>query len=544
MLRKHVLPAASVALTIASLGCDLSPMAPDIVPDLKRVLAIEQVPVSVAASVQGPTCVAPGSVVSWWPGEDNFDDVAGTNPILRTSGVAFAPGVVGQGFRLDQGLGQPFMEIDDAPDLRLQKFTIDFWAQRFGPGQNPTVPDGNILLQKAVEDAGTQPGAPLSYTINWRPDDKIVASVFFEDDDGVPIIRLVGTSDHPFGLVVHVALTFDAATAIATLYVNGAPEATFDASGRPPVVYGGGSLVIGATFQFARNAGFPRSPDGIIDELEILDVALGAAQIQEIYQTNGACKVPQPDPEPEPEPEPEILLKDTFIRKDKAPKSGKSDDSAKSKSSKRSKKSGKSDRAPDNRHTNEGANPRLELSRDEQVLLAFDVGDDFDFSNVTSAQVILTIDPSLGSTGWGRRGRNAMIHPLRRDFVEGNGINTGPEAEQFRGTGEGATWVCAGDQDISNNKRDCSRRDRWQGARKRGRALDRVRITNDQTGTVSFDVTRDLKNGRTRWVIHVDGRKDSGIVFFSQEGAAVPSDAPQLVITTGGGGGTGGGGVR
>ena len=165
------------------------------------------------------------------------------------------------------------------------------------------------------------------------------------------------------------------------------------------------------------------------------------------------------------------------------------------------------------------------------MLLGFDLGDGYDFSNVTSARVILTIDPSVGSTGWGKRGKHAKIHPLRRDFEEGNGINTGPESGQFRGTGAGATWACSADQDISNDKLDCSRRDRSQGARRRGKTVDRVRITNDLTGTVTFDVTRNVQNGLTQWLIQVDGKKRGSIVFFSQEGAG---QAPQLVITTGG----------
>ena len=303
MLRKHTLLVATFALSMTLLGCELSLTGPDIVPDLpdlkdaKDAVAFEQLASVAAASVQGSTCVAPGSAVSWWPGEDNFDDVAGTNPIARTGGVAFEPGVVGQGFRFNQGLGQPFLEIDDSPSLRPATFTIDFWAQRFGAGQNNDA-FGNILVEKAIDD-GNLAGLILSYFIAWTQDDRIQAGVFFEDDAAVDI-RLVGSSVHPFGSVVHVALSFDGVT--ATLYVNGTAEDTYDASGRPPVAYGGGSVVIGATFPAARNAGFPRSPDGIVDELEIFNFALTSDQILQIYQTSGACKLPaEPDPEPEPE---------------------------------------------------------------------------------------------------------------------------------------------------------------------------------------------------------------------------------------------------
>lgn len=294
-MRKHAVPPAAVAFALTFLGCEQTATGPDLPRDLGPSLAIEGVSEFPTTSVLGGACIDSGSPVSWWPGEDNFDDVVDTNPIARSNGVTFAPGVVGQGFRINPFTlaGQSFMEIDDSPNLRPANFTIDLWAQRFCAGQNNNDHVGNILVQKAIEDNNLA-GLVLSYLIAWNQDDQIVAGVSFEDDVGAPV-QLVGTSVHPFGSVVHVALSFDGTT--ATLYVNGAAEATFDASGRPPVAYGGGSMVVGATFAAARNAGFPRSPDGIIDEVEIFDYALLPGQIQEIYDTEGACKVAEPEPE-------------------------------------------------------------------------------------------------------------------------------------------------------------------------------------------------------------------------------------------------------
>ena len=196
MLRKQTLLVVTLVLALTPLGCELSLTAPDIVPDLpdardaKDALAIEQMAPLAAATVQGPTCVAPGSAISWWPGEDTYDDVAGTNPIVRNSGVVFEPGVVGQGFRFNQGLGQPFLEIDDSPSLRPATFTIDFWAQRLSAGQNNDA-FGNILVEKAIDDASLA-GLGLSYFVSWTQDDRIQAGVFFEDDVAVDV-RLVGT---------------------------------------------------------------------------------------------------------------------------------------------------------------------------------------------------------------------------------------------------------------------------------------------------------------------------------------------------------------
>ena len=170
------------------------------------------------------------------------------------------------------------------------------------------------------------------------------------------------------------------------------------------------------------------------------------------------------------------------------------------------------------------------------MLVAFDVGD-LDFSTVTGARLILTIDPGFGSTGWRGKGGRAEISYLKTGFVEGNGINTGPVEDRVRGTGAGATYECSADTDIANNARDCVKEDRWKGAKDRGKRGDRVDLTNDLLGTLSFDVTKDLMDGRTMWAIDVKGNKDGSIVFFSKEGADAVGDfsfAPRLVITTGG----------
>lgn len=148
---------------------------------------------------------------------------------------------------------------------------------------------GNMLVLKAITD---NPDTGVSYFISWNNADKILASLYFSD--GAPV-ELVGTSVHEFAdpgadpaePFVHVALTYDGTT--VTLYVNGAAEVSEDAPGRS-IAYGPGSVVVGAIHDVHRK-NYPRSPDGIIDELEIFDYALTDGQIKDIYETRGACKV-------------------------------------------------------------------------------------------------------------------------------------------------------------------------------------------------------------------------------------------------------------
>jgi hypothetical protein len=147
----------------------------------------------------------------------------------------------------------------------------------------------------------------------------------------------------------------------------------------------------------------------------------------------------------------------------------------------------------------------------------------------------LTIDESVPVVDWGRRGRKLDIHQLQVGFVEGNGINTGPEEDRFVGTGPGATWRCAADEDVSNDERDCAPQDKWNGGKMTGRRSDRITITNGQTGSVEFDLTADVRNGVTRWLIQTKGNHGE-IAFFSREGAEALGNftlKPRLLVTLG-----------
>jgi len=167
------------------------------------------------------------------------------------------------------------------------------------------------------------------------------------------------------------------------------------------------------------------------------------------------------------------------------------------------------------------------LSDEKRVLLDFDLGD-FDPASVTRATLILTLDASTEVDG----GR-IHAHRLKRDFVEGNGVNTGPEEQRYMGDGTGATWRCSADTDIGNDKRDCSRSDRWSGGDFAWWSSADVRVCNGDTGSVEFDLTEDVRNGVTAWLLR-SGNAD--LAFVSREGADLLGDftvTPRLVVETG-----------
>ncbi|GEM_PF-2914408 len=71
-------------------------------------------------------CVNPPSgLVSWWPGEDNANDIQSNNHGTLQNGATFAAGKVGQAFSFD-GMDDATSIADNA-SLRISNFTLDAW---------------------------------------------------------------------------------------------------------------------------------------------------------------------------------------------------------------------------------------------------------------------------------------------------------------------------------------------------------------------------------------------------------------------------------
>ena len=194
------------------------------------------------------------------------------------------------------------MEIDGSDHtLEPEAFTIDLWAERLGDGQNRKGGrfPANILIQKAID--GSLEGSVLSYNIGWMDDGHIFATVSFENGDPVFI---ESTNSFPDGKLpdsrhpIFIALTVDhhnATPRAVTLYVYDpslpgfdANQGTVDVTGRGRVEYGDGMTIVGATVKAARDVGFPRSFDGIIDEVEIFGKALTEPELRDIF-VHGKC---------------------------------------------------------------------------------------------------------------------------------------------------------------------------------------------------------------------------------------------------------------
>jgi hypothetical protein len=181
------------------------------------------------------------------------------------------------------------------------------------------------------------------------------------------------------------------------------------------------------------------------------------------------------------------------------------------------------DRSDPNR--NDGADPRLLLvGHQHRTVLGFDPDElqaFLDANPLASARLVLSsADTSVSAANlW------LKATPLDGTFVEGNGN----AAERDRGDGGGATWNCAEDFEIADFMEECVQD--WPRRFGQGRGTT-AQVPDGFTGKISFDLTADVANRASAWVIQ-RLRGGHSAAFHSREGAALlddPSLAPTLLL--------------
>ena len=222
--------------------------------------------------VNGPGCsgVPPG-LVAWWRGEGDSYDYAGTND-LNFIGAAYASGEVGQGFALD-GSSSYLVSMGNPPVLAgTNDFSIEFWAN-FGTVL-PSVMggDGSIAFIGCDEGSGLhnkwlfgQGGDQLYFYVNGP-------------NTGVHFLAQAEFTPNT-NLWYHLALTKQGG--VYRTYVNGG-QLSAETNALPiPVV--NAPLTIGQAQGLFM--------DGLLDEVSLYNRALGANEIQAIYQAvaQGKC---------------------------------------------------------------------------------------------------------------------------------------------------------------------------------------------------------------------------------------------------------------
>ncbi len=234
--------------------------------------------ISAAAALTVLTCIPPSfSLVSWWPGDGNANDIFGTNN-GTLNGAAFAPGIVGQAFSFDGVAG--YVRIPVQPELLLDHFSIAAWVKPNAPVDDPSGEEVLFAQDDGRPQLVVRTGASgMKVAIQFR------ASTIYPD--------CVSSNEIPIGSFSHVAGTWDGLT--LRVFLNGlldnevvsndAPTNTsrdfFIGGINDPPVY------VGQFF------------NGLIDEPALFQSAISPDEIAAIYAAGsaGMCK-PQCAPPP------------------------------------------------------------------------------------------------------------------------------------------------------------------------------------------------------------------------------------------------------
>jgi hypothetical protein len=259
-----------------------------------HILAAASITVTTGASVQGSLLARDGAVtldsnlitnaactpppadmISWYPGEGNANDIAGSNHGTLLNGTIFATGKVNQAFSFD-GMDDE-VQVANQVSLEPQTLTVDFWFNSTTPG------DRAYLLSKGADGC-----LSASYSINK---DGTGGGLAFDVVINGALVRSPFSAATVFNGNWHfVAGTYDGTT--VRLFIDGQEVGT----GTPAtgaITYGLSStndLFFGTYPESTCKAQFHYN--GLLDEVELFSRALTLTEIQAIYNAGSAGKCP------------------------------------------------------------------------------------------------------------------------------------------------------------------------------------------------------------------------------------------------------------
>ena len=235
-------------------------------------------------------CVSPPSgLVGWWPGDGNAKDIQVDNNGTRMNGAHFGPGLVGPAFRFD-GVDD-FIDVPDSLllDSITRAITVDAWINpqfaETGGGwifarRDPFMSEGFAIAVGNGGDIGVTVATFATFATSTTVTD-------FLSDPG--LIAL--------GQWQHIAATADTTTGQVLAYLNGNPV-PLKAGLEPSTISGQlvnvNHLFIGQRQSSDTDEGVVGGSHykGLVDEVEVFNRALSAAEIQGIFNagTRGKCR--------------------------------------------------------------------------------------------------------------------------------------------------------------------------------------------------------------------------------------------------------------
>jgi len=224
-------------------------------------------------------CVTPpNSLVSWWPGDNNANDIQDGNNGALVNGTTFTAGKVGQAFEFD-GVND-YVLVNNSTNLNFGTgaFTVDAWIKTTGTSQATIVSKGKTTSSP-------------SWYMEMQPSGVIRAGT--QNGNGDFRLRDTTTTVND-GSFHHVAAVISGfGTADIDIYIDGVLSDTTDVSGgtAQTTFNNDDDLYIGSRIHFVGNGNILFF-DGEIDEVEIFNRSLSSAEINLIFNADiaGKCK--------------------------------------------------------------------------------------------------------------------------------------------------------------------------------------------------------------------------------------------------------------
>jgi hypothetical protein len=212
-------------------------------------------------------------MVSWWPLEGNATDIYGSNTGIAQGAPAFVAGKVGQAISVNGSNG---ISVPDNSSLDFgagANFSIDAWIKTSNTARNTlTIVDKRLV-------SGSVTGYAL-YLYNGQLGVQLA--------DGTLSDFIALSPDLRNGQWHHIAVTVVRNSATGgRAYVDGAPSATFNPTSKSGSLANNQPFLIGQNTQSATGNFI-----GEIDEAELFNAAVSAADIANIYNAGSAGKCP------------------------------------------------------------------------------------------------------------------------------------------------------------------------------------------------------------------------------------------------------------
>ena len=219
----------------------------------------------------------PAGMISWWSADGHTTDIVdGNHGILSGDATYSTEGKVGAAFSFD-GTGD-FVLVPDSPSLNITgDVTVDLWARRtsFGSTNAYMAMKGGVTGQSA----GT-----MAYALYFDHTHRLLGG--FKRGDG-SFVTLEGPKVTDTGFH-HYAYVRSGQT--HRLFVDGVPVTANSFTGTPGDT-SGLPMAIGALRSDSPSSKFIFHFGGVIDEVEIFNRALSAAEIRAIYNAGSAGKI-------------------------------------------------------------------------------------------------------------------------------------------------------------------------------------------------------------------------------------------------------------